>query len=253
MSGHSKWSTIKRKKGVTDARRGQLFTKLARELSVSARAGGPDPDMNVRLRLAVQKARENNMPLDNIERAIQRGGGVGDDGQSSLDEVVYEGYGPGGAALMVEAVTDNTTRTVAEVRSVFSRAGGHLGEKNSVAWNFDPRGVVVIAAGEEKTEELTLLAIDAGAEDFEHDTEHLEVRTSPEALENVRASLEQAGARVVRAEVTMVPKATLALDARTAAQTLRLMDRLEDLDDVQKVYTNADFPDEALEEYQKAS
>lgn len=251
MSGHSKWSTIKRKKGLVDARRGQLFTKLARELAVAARAGGPDPEMNVRLRLAVQKARENNMPLDNIERAVQRGAGIGDEGQSTLEEVVYEGYGPGGAAIMLEAVTDNTTRTVAEIRSVFSKAGGNLGERNSVAWNFEAKGVVAVEVEGEQAEKLTLLAIDAGAEDFEQEDDTLEIRTEPEAFEDVRKAVEEAEANVVRAEVTMLPRATISLDFKTAGQTLRLMDKLEDLDDVQKVYTNADFPEDALEEYQK--
>jgi len=251
MSGHSKWSTIKRKKGIVDARRGQLFTKLARELAVAARAGGHDPEMNVRLRLAMQKARENNMPLDNIERAVQRGAGIGDEGQSTLEEVTYEGYGPGGAAIMLEAVTDNTTRTVAEIRSVFSKAGGNLGERNSVAWNFEAKGVVAVEVGGEQAEILTLLAIDAGAEDFEQEDDILEIRTEPEAFEDVRKAIEEAEANVVRAEVTKLPRATISLDFKTAGQTLRLMDRLEDLDDVQKVYTNADFPEDALEEYQK--
>ncbi len=253
MSGHSKWKTIKRKKGIADAARGQVFTKLAREIAVAARAGGADPDMNVRLRLAVLKAKENNMPVENIERAIQRGAGVGAEGQSTLEEVVYEGYAPGGAAIILEAVTDNTTRTVAEVRSIFTKAGGNLGERGSVAWNFDQRGVIVVEVSGAKADELTLLAIDAGAEDFDQDGSTLEIRTPSAAFDTVRSALEEAGAVIDRAEISMVPKTTITLDARVASQTLRLLDRLEDMDDVQHVYSNADFSDEALEEYQKAS
>ncbi len=252
MSGHSKWKTIKRKKGVADAARGQVFTKLAREISVAARSGGADPDMNVRLRLAVMKAKENNMPVDNIDRAIQRGAGTGANGLSTLEEVMYEGYAPGGAAIILEAVTDNGTRTVAEIRSIFNKAGGNLGERGSVAWNFDQRGVVVVEASGDKADEMTLLAIDAGAEDIDQDGDSLEVSTTPTAFESVRKVLEDAGASIVRAEISMVPKTTLTLDHKASLQTLRLLDRLEDLDDVQHVYSNADFPDEALEEYQAA-
>ncbi len=247
MSGHSKWSTIKRAKAANDAKRGQLFTKLARELTVASREGGSDPEMNVRLRLAVQKAKENNMPHDNIERAIGRGSGEG--GQDSLHEVVYEGYGPGGAAIMLEALTDNANRTVSEVRNAFAKGGGNLGEKGCVAWNFDTRGVVVVEASEDTVEDLTLLAIDAGADDFEEDEGVLEVRADPASFESVRKALEDAGAPIVRAELSMVPKATLLLENKQAEQTLRLMDRLEELDDIQRVYTNADFPEEVLEVY----
>ena len=250
MSGHSKWSTIKRQKGANDARRSQLFTKLARELAVAARQGGSDPEMNVRLRLAIQKAKDNNMPADNIERAIKRS--VGEGGQESMDEVVYEGYGPGGAAILLEAVTDNPNRTVSEVRNVFTRGGGNLGERGCVAWNFESTGVVVVEASQEQAEDLALLAIDAGAEDFEVDGALLEVRTSPETFERVRRTVEGANATLSRAELSMAPKTVVSLDAKEAIQTLRLLDRLEELDDVQRVYTNADFPDEALEEYQKA-
>ena len=249
MSGHSKWSTIKRAKGATDARRGQLFTKLAREVQVAARQGGADPDMNVRLRLAVQKARESNMPLDNIDRAIKRGAGHGEGGSEALSELIYEGYAPGGAAILLEVMTDNTTRTVSEVRSVFSKAGGSLGEPGSVAWNFESKGVVLVEASQEQAEEVALMAIDAGAEDFDLDGLVLEIRTQPGEFEGVRKSLEEAGTNLVRAEIAMLPKTMLALDVKHASQTIRLMDKLEDLDDVQRVYTNADFPDEALEEY----
>ncbi len=247
MSGHSKWSTIKRAKAANDAKRGQLFTKLARELTVAAREGGSDPEMNVRLRLAMQKAKENNMPHDNIERAIGRGSG--ESGQDSLNEVVYEGYGPGGAAIILEAFTDNATRTVSEVRNAFAKGGGNLGEPGCVAWNFDTRGVVVVEASEDRSEELTLLAIDAGADDFDEDEGVLEVRADPASFEKLRKTLEDAGAAIVRAELAMLPKATLLLESKQAEQTLRLMDRLEELDDIQRVYTNADFPEEVLEVY----
>ena len=252
MSGHSKWSSIKHQKGVTDARRGQLFTKLARELTVAARQGGADPEMNVRLRLAVQKAKDNNMPLDNIERAIKRGAGIGDGGQAAMEEVVYEGYAPGGAAILLEAMTDNLNRTVSEVRNVFARGGGNLGDRGCVAWNFESRGVITVETSQEQAEDLALLAIDAGAEDFDLDVTQLEVRTTPETFEQVRLALEEKGATLARAELSMMPKTTVRLEVKQATQTLRLLDKLEELDDIQHVYTNADFPDEVLEEYRKA-
>ena len=248
MSGHSKWSTIKHQKGVTDARRGQLFTKLAREITVAARHGGENPDSNVRLRLAVQKARENNMPLDNVERAIKRGVG-GAEGGGDLEEALYEGYGPGGVAIMLHALTDNRKRTVSDVRASFTRAGGSLGEAGCVSWNFEPRGVVTAEVDPDMGEEIALAAIDVGAEDFKLDDSFLEVYTGYENLEALRSALEEQGVNVTSAELSMVPRNTVMLDARVADQTLRLLDHLEELDDVQKVYTNADFPDEALERY----
>lgn len=248
MSGHSKWSTIKHQKGVTDARRGQLFTKLAREITVAAREGGDNPDMNVRLRMAVQKAKENNMPQDNVERATKRGVGGGEGG-STLEEAVYEGYGPGGVAIMLHALTDNRNRTVSDVRASFSRAGGNLGETGCVSWNFDSRGVITAEVDSERGDEVALAAIDAGVEDFKLDGSYLEVYTSFENLENLRNNLIQQGVNVTSAELSMVPRNTVALDIKVADQTLRLLDYLEDLDDIQKVYTNADFPDEALDQY----
>ena len=248
MSGHSKWSTIKHQKGVTDARRGQLFTKLAREITVAARQGGGDADSNFRLRLAVQKARENNMPQDNVDRAIKRGAGGGEGG-GDLEEALYEGYGPGGVAIMLQALTDNRKRTVSDVRSSFTRAGGSLGEAGCVSWNFESRGVVTAEVDPDMGEEIALAAIDAGAEDFNLDGTFLEVYTSFENLEALRSSMEEQGVNVTSAELSMVPRNTVALDARAADQTLRLLDILEELDDVQKVYSNADFPDEALEKY----
>jgi YebC/PmpR family DNA-binding regulatory protein len=248
MSGHSKWSTIKRKKGVIDAKRGQLFTKLTREIMVAARQGGPDVEMNFRLRLAVQTARGNNMPLDNIDRAVKRGAKVGE-GAEAMEETLYEGYGPGGAAVLLQAVTDNPNRTASEVRNVFGKSGGNLGEPGCVAWNFESKGVIVVETSGDTSEELALLAIDAGAEEFDLEAEQLEVTTTPDTFEEVRRQLEETGASVVRAEVSMVPKSTVALNSKKATQTLRLLDKLEELDDVLRVFTNADFPDDALEEY----
>jgi len=245
MSGHSKWAQIKRQKGVADTRRGQLFTKLSREIAVAVRQGGSNPEMNFRLRLAVQKARDSNMPLDSIERAIKRGTGGGEG--ASLAETIYEGYGPGGAAILLEAMTDNRNRTIAEVRNLFSRGGGSLGESGCVTWIFEPKGVVTVEAAD--AEELALNLIDAGAEDIKIINGSLEVHIKPEDLEGVRKTLEEQNLAIVSAEVLMVPKSTVMLEEKTALQTLRLLDRLEELDEVQRVFTNADFPDEALENY----
>jgi YebC/PmpR family DNA-binding regulatory protein len=245
MSGHSKWSQIKRQKGVTDTKRGQLFTKLSREIAVAVRQGGSNPEMNFRLRLAVQKARDSNMPLDSIERAIKRGTGGGEG--ASLAETIYEGYGPGGAAILLEAMTDNRNRTIAEVRNLFSRGGGSLGESGCVTWIFEPKGVITVEAAE--AEELALNLIDAGAEDIKIINGSLEVHIKPEDLEGLRKTLEEQNLAIVSAEVLMVPKSTVMLEEKTALQTLRLLDRLEELDEVQRVFTNADFPDEALENY----
>ena len=248
MSGHSKWSTIKHQKGVTDARRGQLFTKLAREITVASREGGDNPDMNTRLRMAIQKAKENNMPLDNVDRAIKRGAG-GSEGGDALEEALYEGYGPGGVAIMLHALTDNRQRTVSDVRASFARAGGSLGEAGCVSWIFESRGVITAEVDPEEGEEIALVAIDAGAEDFKLEGSYLELYAGPENLESLRNALEQQGVKVTSAELSMVPSNTLLLDAKVAEQTLRLLDHLEELDDIQKVYTNADFPDEVLEQY----
>ena len=250
MSGHSKWSQIKHKKGVVDARRGQLFTKLAREITVAAREGGGDPAMNVRLRLAMEKAKEANMPHENVDRAIKRGTGTGDGAGAVMDRVSYEGYGPGGAAILVETVTDNRNRTVSDVRTVFSRGAGNLGEAGSVAWLFENRGVVTVGAvDQEKAEELALAAIDAGAEDFQLDNDFLEIYSDPAHFEAIRRALQEHHAQVSSAELSMVPKTTVSLGEREAEQTLKLLDRLEELEDVQRVYTNADFPEAVLEKY----
>lgn len=245
MSGHSKWSQIKRQKGVTDARRGQVFTRLGREVTIAARQGGGRTDANFRLRLAIERARAANMPADNIERAIKRATGGGD--AAMLEEIVYEGYGPAGVAILVQTVTDNRVRTVADVRNVFAKGGGNLGESGSVAWLFDEKGVITLETNGKDAEELALEVIDAGAEDFEVIDEHtVEVYTRPENLEAVRRTLEGNGLAIGSAEVTLVPQTTVTLDERTALQAVRLLDRLEDLDDVQKVVSNAEFPDSVL-------
>ena len=250
MGGHSHWSTIKRQKGASDAKRGQLFTKLSREITVSAREGGGDPTMNSRLRLAIDKARESNMPADTIKRGIERGVGGGD--AAALVETTFEGYGPAGVAIIMQVVTDNRNRTVSEIRTTLARNGGSLGESGSVAWQFDSVGFIALDVGDGDPEEVALAAIDAGAEDVRTEDGRLEVYTAPTELVKVRRALEEAGLSVSTAELSMLPKNTLALDERSAAQVLRLLDILEDLDDVQKVYSNADFPDSVLMEYAAA-
>jgi YebC/PmpR family DNA-binding regulatory protein len=247
MSGHSKWSTIKRQKGANDAKRGAVFTKVAREIAVAARLGGPDPDANYRLRLAMEKARSVNMPQDNIKRSIERATGGGDGEQ--FEEIVYEGYGPGGVAVLVEAQTDNRNRTAAEVRSMFTKAGGQLAGSGAVAWQFEPRGLITITRNGVDADEVALAAIDAGAEDVDtDDDEAIEIYTSPGDLERVRSSLEGAGVPVESAEATMIAKQTVELDAAKARQALRLVEQLEDLDDVSRVTANFDIPEELFAE-----
>ncbi len=247
MSGHSKWSTIKRQKGAADAKRGALFTKLSREIIIAAKAGGPDPTMNFKLRLAIQRAKAGNMPNDNIDRAVARATGGGPDDR--LEEVTYEGYGPGGTAVLIQVTTDNKNRTVAEIRHCFTRAGGNLGETGSVAWQFEPRGVITIPVGGDEAETLALEAIDAGADDVDAAEDLLEVRTDPSQLEGVRQALEAAGANIDNSDIAMLPTTPIDLDDRTAKATLRLLDSLEELEDVQRVFSNAEFSDEALAAY----
>ena len=248
MSGHSKWASIKHQKGVTDARRGQLFTKLTREIIIASREGGSNPETNFRLRLAVQKARDNNMPTDNIERSIKKGSGELEGG--SLAEVILEGYGPSGTAILVNALTDNRNRTIQEVRSAFTRHGGSLGESGCVAWIFDSKGVITIKADNLDADELALSAIDAGAEDVKVESDYVEVYTRPEELETVRTALEQQNLPIASSELSMVPKTLVQLDEKAATQALKLLDKLEEIDDVQNVFSNADFPDSILESYQ---
>jgi YebC/PmpR family DNA-binding regulatory protein len=244
MSGHSKWSKIKHQKGVDDVKRGNLFTKLTREIIIAAKEGGGSADTNFRLRLAVQKARDSNMPLDNIDRAIKKG--TGDLAGGSLIEMTLEGYGPSGMAVMVSALSDNRNRTVQEVRSTFTRHGGSMGESGCVSWIFESRGVININAENVDADELALIAIDAGAEDVQVESGIVEVYTKPDTLEKIRATLEQKKVKIESSELQMVPKTLVKLDERAATQALKLLDRLEELDDVQNVYSNADIPDSVL-------
>ena len=247
MSGHSKWSTIKRQKGVTDVKRGALFTKVAREISVAARQGGGDPDANYRLRLAIEKARSVNMPADNIRRTIDKATGGGEAEQ--YEEIVYEGYGPGGIAVLVEAQTDNRNRTAAEVRSMFSKSGGQLAGAGAVAWQFEPRGLISVARAGVDADAVALAAIDAGAEDVDtDDAEVIEVYTPPTELESVRRALEAVGIAVESAETTMYARQTVDLDSSKARQALRLVELLEDLDDVQRVTANFEIPADVFAE-----
>jgi len=246
MSGHSKWSTIKRQKGANDAKRGALFTKVAREVAVAARQGGGDPDANYRLRLAIEKARSINMPAENIKRAIEKATGGGDADQ--FEEIVYEGYGLGGVAVLVEAATDNRNRTAAEVRSMFAKAGGQLAGSGAVAWQFEPRGLITVPQGGSDADEVALAAIDAGAVDVDTDADPMEIYTEPGGLEGVRKALEAAGVAVEGAESAMIAKQTVTLEADKVRQALRLVDLLEDLDDVQRVTANFDIPEDVLAE-----
>jgi YebC/PmpR family DNA-binding regulatory protein len=246
MSGHSKWSTIKRQKGANDAKRGAMFTKVAREISVAARQGGGDPDANYRLRLAIDKARSINMPADNIKRAIEKATGSGD--ADEYEEIVYEGYGPGGVAVLVEAATDNRNRTAAEVRSIFAKTGGQLAGSGAVAWQFEVRGLITVTREGVDPDEVALAAIDAGAADVDSESDPIEIYTEPSELFTVRQSLEDAGVAIEDAESAMIAKQTVSLDADHVRKALRLVDLLEDLDDVQRVTTNVDIPEDVLAE-----
>ena len=246
MAGHSKWANIQHRKKAQDAKRGKLFTKLIREIVVSAKMGGGDPDSNPRLRIAIDKALAGNMTRDTIERAVKRGAG-GDEGEN-VEELVYEGYGPGGVAILVEAMTDNRNRTVAEVRHAFSKAGGNLGTEGSVAYMFNTCGQLVFEPGADE-EQVMELALEAGAEDvITHDDESIEVITPPESFSEVKSALEAAELMAVNAEVTRLPENTAEIDADTARKVLNLVDALEDLDDTQNVFHNADIPEDVLNE-----
>ena len=247
MSGHSKWSTIKRQKGANDAKRGAMFTKVAREIMVAARAGGGDPDANYRLRLAMDKARTINMPADNIKRAIERATASGEG--DAFEEIVYEGYGPGGVAVLVEAATDNRNRTAAEVRSIFAKSGGQLAGSGAVAWQFEARGLITVAREGADPDEVALAAIDAGAADVDTESDPIEIFTEPADLEAVRKALDAAGGPVEDAENAMIAKQTATVDPDHVRRVLRLIDLLEELDDVQRVTSNADIPEELMEEY----
>jgi YebC/PmpR family DNA-binding regulatory protein len=246
MAGHSKWAGIKHKKAIVDARRGKLFTKLARAITVAAKEGGGDPEGNPALQLAIQKAKDASMPKDNIERAIAKGTGAGADAEA-LESVLYEGYGPGGVAVLVEAVTDNRNRTGAEMRHIFTKHGGNLGEPGSVAYLFDKRGLIVVEA-ERYSEDDLLPAVEAGAEDIGIDDDVYEILTEPSELTPVRAALEEAGIEIQQAEVTQRPKSTVTLDAEGAKKVLKLLEALEDNDDVDAVHANFDVPAEIMEQ-----
>jgi YebC/PmpR family DNA-binding regulatory protein len=248
MSGHSKWSSIKHKKGAADAKRGKLFSKLSRAIIVAAREGGPDPEGNATLATAIQKARDNSMPKDNIERAIARGAGAGGDGDAAYETVTYEGYGPSGVAVFVEALTDNRNRTAAEVRHIFTKHEGNLGTSGSVAWLFERKGVVIVPAGIVDEDDLVMAAADAGAEDVELEGSSFQVTSPPDGLAAVREALESAGVTYESAELTMLPKTTVAVENESSAKKLlHLMDALEENDDVQAVYANFDIPEGILE------
>ena len=245
MSGHSKWAGIKHKKAVVDAKRGQTFTKAAREITIAAKEGGGDIDGNFRLRLAVAKAREVNMPADRIQAAIDRGTGAAKG--EALEELRYEGFGPAGVAIMVDAVTDNRNRTAPQIRHLFSKYGGNLGETNSVGWMFERKGVIEANLNGKDSDEVELAAIEAGAEDIQDEDGHLEVTAPPEAFEAVREALEGQGVEIENAELTMQPQQTVPVDEDRAAQVLRLIEYLEEDDDVQQVYANFDIPGDVLE------
>ena len=247
MSGHSKWSSIKHKKGAADAKRGKLFSKLSRAIIVAAREGGGDAATNLALSNAIEKARSYSMPKDNIDRAIAKGTGEGADGEV-YETVVYEGYAPDGVAVLLEALTDNRNRTAADVRHAFSKNGGSLGTTGAVAWLFERRGIVLVPADGVDEDELMLAAAEGGAEDVEPDGSSFQVTTDPEALNEVRAALESAGFAIESAEVTMVPKTTIDVaEESTARKLMNLIEALEDLDDVQEVYANFDIPEQVLE------
>jgi len=245
MSGHSKWATIKHKKGAADAARGKLFAKLIRQVEVAAREGGGDPDMNPTLRTMYQKARDASVPLDTIERAIKRG--TGELEGVSYEQITYEGYAPGGVALMIEVLTDNRNRTGAEVRSIFTKHGGSMAEPGAVAWQFERKGIVLVDRSVEE-DDLMLVALDAGAEDIADDGEVWRITTTPTDVSAVRSAIEEAGIEVRSSELTMVPTSTVAVDTEEAARKiLKLVDALDDNDDVQDVYGNFDIPDSVLE------
>src|SRR5436190_4778560 len=246
MSGHSKWSSIKHKKGAADKKRGQLFSKLSRALIVAAREGGPDPAANLALQNAIEKARSYSMPKDNIDRAIARGSGADADAEA-FEQVLYEGYGPNGVAVIVEALTDNRNRTAADVRAAFSKYDGNLGGSGAVAWLFERRAVILVDAERADEDELTLAAAEGGADDGGREGSTFQVTSAPEALVTVREAIEAAGIAIESAELTMVPKTTIEVaDESAAKKVLRLLDALEENDDVQDVYANFDIPEQVL-------
>jgi YebC/PmpR family DNA-binding regulatory protein len=247
VSGHSKWHSIRHKKGAVDAKRGKLFSKLTRAIIVAAREGGPDPDNNLALQNAIEKARESSMPKDTIERAIARGAGTDADAEA-YEQVTYEGYGPNGVAVLVEALTDNRNRTAADVRHIFAKNDGNLGTSGAVAWLFERNGVILVPADSADEDEVTLAAADAGAEDVSVEGSSYQITSAPEGITSVRQALEQAGIQIESAEITMLPKTTVRIEEEAAARKLlRLMEALEENDDIQDVYANFDLPEGVLE------
>jgi YebC/PmpR family DNA-binding regulatory protein len=247
MSGHNKWSKIKRQKGIEDAKKGQVYTKLTREIIMAAREGGADLESNFKLKLAIAKAREASMPKDNIERAIERGAGAGDG--VVLEELTLEGYGPSGTAILIQTVSDNRNRVVQEIRNVFNKQGGTMGSAGSVAWMFDSRGIITVDIGDKDKDELELIAIDAGAEDVKIADSSLEIYTRPTELELVKKSLDKSGVTISSAELSMIPKTLVEAEDKAAIQTMKLLEKMEELDDVQKVYTNVDFSDAQMDKF----
>ncbi|MEA3454457.1 MAG: YebC/PmpR family DNA-binding transcriptional regulator [Candidatus Caldatribacteriota bacterium] len=246
MSGHSKWSTIKRKKGKVDAQRGKIFTKIIRVITVAARSGGGDTETNIKLKAAIQLAKESNMPNENIERAIKRGTGEADG--VSYEELTYEGYGPGGVAVLIEALTDNKNRTTPEIRKIFSKNAGNLGENGCVAWMFDKRGYFIFEKVKVNEDTIVDLALEAEAEDLKSDNENIEVITLPENYEKFSNLIKEQNIDYLLSEVTLIPKTTVDLEGKKATQMLNLMEQLEEQDDVQKVYANFNIADEIMEE-----
>jgi YebC/PmpR family DNA-binding regulatory protein len=248
MSGHSKWNTIKRKKGAADTKRGKVFTKIIKEITLAARLGSPDPEGNARLRQAIIAAKDENMPKENIERAIKKGAG-GAEGAANYEEVVYEGYGPGGVAVLVEVMTDNKNRIVAEIRHIFSKHGGNLGENGCVSWIFEKKGSLLFDKKGVNEDDLMELALDSGAEDVREEENEFEVITDHGLFEQVKKALDCKNVKYIKAQVTMIPQSTVRLEAEKALQMLKLMEKLEDNDDVQNAYANFDIPDDIMERF----
>jgi YebC/PmpR family DNA-binding regulatory protein len=248
LSGHSKWSTIKRKKAATDAKRGQIFTKIGKEIAIAAREGGPDPDTNFKLRLVMDKAKAANMPKDNIERAVRRGAGL--EKGEILEEITYEGYGPHGVALLIQVVTDNRNRAVADIRRSFNKLGGSLGETGCVAWQFEPKGYFTITPDDLDPDEVFDIAVDSGADDVTFGIDLIEVFSEPVDFQTVREGLEHNGLQLESAEVVMLPKTTITLDEKKTFQNMNLISTLEDLEDVQQVYSNLDISDELMAKFE---
>ncbi|MBU2629493.1 MAG: YebC/PmpR family DNA-binding transcriptional regulator, partial [Proteobacteria bacterium] len=245
MSGHSKWSTIKHKKGAADAKRGKIFTKLIKEITVAARMGGGDPETNPRLRHALNSAKTQNMPKDTFERAIKKG--TGDLDGVNYEEIVYEGYGPGGVAVLVECLTDNRNRTIAEVRHAFNKAGGNVGTDGCVAWMFDKKGLISVSKEDSDEETLMEIALEAGAEDIKEESDSFDIIIEPSDFDAVKEAIDAAGIKYEVAEITMIPQNMTKVDGADAEQMIKFMDVLDDCDDVQKFYSNADIPDEIFD------